>query len=88
MELDFVDAEHGLISLPSGALYATSDGGRTLRLVYRSPDAPVPVSSPTPAGPSEPAIVSSPPFTAPSGQVIVVVPSGGGFYMSFSPAPA
>jgi photosystem II stability/assembly factor-like uncharacterized protein len=73
-ELDFSDAEHGFISLPSGALYATSDGGRTLSLVYRSPDLPIPVSSL--------------PSAVPSGQVIVVVPSGGGYYVTSSPDPA
>jgi len=59
-ELDFVNAEHGLISLASGALYATSDGGRTLHLVYRSPDAPLPGAASPSAGPSAPIFGVSP----------------------------
>jgi len=72
VDLDFVDAEHGFISLPSGALYATSDGGRTLHLVYQSPAGPLDVSAPPSAGPSAPLIEQASP--------------GSSFSITFTPA--
>jgi photosystem II stability/assembly factor-like uncharacterized protein len=81
--LDFVDAEHGFISLPSGALYATSDGGRTLHRVYQSPAAPLPVAASPSAGSSPPLIEVSP---CPSSTTEPLAPTSCSFTITYTSA--
>ncbi len=80
--LDFVDANHGFISLSSGALYATSDGGRTLHLVYQSPAAPLP----GPASPP-PGISFTKESPCPSSTTEPPAPSSCGVSITYSSAP-